>query len=280
MAESRPTVQVLFPMGGLGTRFAEIGIQTPKPLIEVEPGVPMIQKALGSFDGLRQKLNLRTIFVVRTEHDEKHHLCDLLRTCVPSAEFAMLAHDTRGAVETCLVAKDCIDKTMPIVVMDCDLYFRSAAYDEAMTRMAELAAAGQASELEGLLLYFSSTAPRYSYADCDPITNLVLRTAEKQPISNRALIGAYGFGSGKIFLDAANALMMLPIDPAKGRKEYYLSLLYNFVIEHSLGRARADDGTAVGPARILAVPRDEYHSFGTPEELEKFRKGEPSHVEE
>ena len=47
----------------------------------------------------------------------------------------MLDHDTRGAVESCLIARALIDPNLPIVVMDCDLHFQSKAYDEALAQL-------------------------------------------------------------------------------------------------------------------------------------------------
>ena len=41
------TLQVLMPMGGLGQRFRDVGVFTPKPLIEVG-GIPMFKRALRS----------------------------------------------------------------------------------------------------------------------------------------------------------------------------------------------------------------------------------------
>lgn len=265
-------IQLLFPMGGLGTRFANVGIMTPKPLILVD-GVPMIVKAVSSFANLLNSPSspdIDIIFIVRVEHEEKFGLKTELEKVFAkekadghrvSTKFVMMSHDTRGAVETCLLAADVIDEAAPLVVMDCDLYFRSAAYEQILLDVAT----GKAHDIGGVLVHFNSRAPRYSYALTDE-HGTVIKTAEKVPISDKSLIGAYGFGSGKIFIEAGRKLLEAPIDPAKGMKEYYVSLLYNMVIASGL--------------RVLAVPRDEYASFGTPEELDNYNKGLPSYVTE
>ena len=257
-ATAKP-IQLLFPMGGLGTRFADVGIPTPKPLIPVD-GKPMILKAISSFDALAQSgVPIVSVFIVRAQHEQQFGLATLLREAVPTARIVLLDHDTRGAVETCLVARDALDPAAPVVICDCDLYFRSREYEETLLRMragsdaAEPDAAGAPS---GLLVYMTQTHPRYSFAETAADGRTVIRTAEKVPISDKALIGGYGFRSAAVFLRAADALMALPIDPAKGRKEYYVSLLYNFLLADGL--------------RVEAVPRDEYESFGTPEELAEY----------
>jgi dTDP-glucose pyrophosphorylase len=246
------TVQVLFPMGGLGTRFADIGVKTPKPLIPVD-GEPMILRAISSFARLAEHgVTVQPIFIVREQHERDFGLATLLRKAVPAAKLVLLDHDTRGAVETCLVAESALDPAAPLVICDCDLYFRSRAYEETLLRMAH----GESGAPAGLLVYMTSSHPRYSFAQTADDGRTVLRTAEKVPISDKALIGGYGFGSAAIFAKAAHALMALPIDPEKGRKEYYVSLLFNFLLADGL--------------KVEAVMRDEYESFGTPEELAEY----------
>ena len=250
-----PIVQLLFPMGGLGTRFADTGIKTPKPLIEVD-GVPMILKAIKSFERLEGRVDLRPIFIVREEHEKEFGLKTKLAAVVPKAKFAMLDRNTAGAVETCLVAESEIDVNFPIIVMDCDLCFKSSAYEAPLETMTK-------DGVDGLLLFFESKNNRYSYCELNEDGRTVKRTAEKQVISNCALIGAYGFGTGKAFLEAGKRLVARALDPASGFKEYYVSLLFNFVLEAG--------------GKVVAAPMDEFHSFGTPEELECYKKGERSY---
>jgi NDP-sugar pyrophosphorylase family protein len=249
-----PVVQLLFPMGGLGTRFADTGIKTPKPLITVD-GVPMIIKALQSFSRLHDRVDLIPIFVIRQEHEDEFKLSEKLLAVLPKARFTFLNRNTAGAVETCMEAAPLINPNAPIVVMDCDLYFRSTAYENELLTMC-------AGQIDGLLLYFESSNNRYSYAQLADDGKTVTRTAEKIPISRCALIGAYGFGSGQIFITAAKRLLEEPLNPMTGFKEYYVSLLFNFVLAE--GR------------KVIAVPMDEFHSFGTPEELDCFVRGERS----
>ncbi|MDD4351704.1 MAG: glycosyltransferase family 2 protein [Candidatus Gracilibacteria bacterium] len=241
------TLQILMPMGGLGTRFQEAGFDTPKPLIKVD-GKAMVLKALESFANL--DCQKKFIFVIRREHVEKYQLDQKLLEQVPSAEIVILTSDTQGAVETCLAAKDRIGKENPLVVMDCDLYFESKEYLALLQQTLK----NQDPKLGGGLLYFDSDLPRYSYAEIR--NGLVTRTAEKVVISNNALAGAYFFASGKIFLDAAETLMKHQISTTM--KEYYLSLLYNIILEK---------GYSVKAAQI-----DSYYSFGTPEELKNYEE--------
>ncbi|MGY1917065.1 glycosyltransferase family 2 protein [Blastococcus sp. SYSU DS0973] len=237
------TLQVLMPMGGLGTRFRKVGISTPKPLIEVG-GIPMFQRALGSFDPWQGDKTVTV--VVREDNDREHGLAGRVVEAEPSARIVLLDHDTRGAVETCLEARDRLDPDEPLVIMDCDIAFDSPEYFRV------LQAAVDSRNFDGLLLSFHSTEPRYSFAEVGE-DGTVVRTAEKQAISSDALMGVYSFTAARIFLEAADRLMERQIGAAM--PEYYVSLVFNELI---------DAGRRVG------LVRGDFYCFGTPEELAAF----------
>jgi len=233
-------------MAGEGSRFARAGWTTPKPLIELR-GVPLFQRAIGSvaIEGVDMKYS----FIVRQEHIDKQHIDELIKDILPEARIFSVLKTTRGAVETCLVAEDAIDDEDAVVVMDCDLEFRSKRYNELVANALALTADKADG---GALVSFESDNPRYSYAQIDD-NGRVLRTAEKEPISNHALCGAYFFGSGKDFKRIAHQLLD---DGTHGKAEFYVSLLYNYLL-------------AEGKTVRLA-PMEEYYSYGTPEELMRY----------
>ena len=236
-------LHIIMPMAGEGSRFAKAGWTTPKPLIELY-GVPLFQRAINSvaIEGMEMKYS----FIVRQEHIDKQHIDRLIKEIRPEAQVFSVLKTTRGAVETCLVAESAIDDDDAVVVMDCDLEFRSVRYNE----LVACALSVPEDEADGgALVSFESDNPRYSYAEIDD-DGRVLRTAEKEPISNHALCGAYFFGSGKDFKRIAHQLLD---DGTHGKTEFYVSLLYNYLL-------------AEGKVVRLA-PMEEYYSYGTPEEL-------------
>jgi len=239
-------LHIIMPMAGEGSRFAKAGWTTPKPLIELN-GIPLFQRAIGSvaIEGVEMKYS----FIVRQEHIDKQHIDKLITDILPEANVFSVLKTTRGAVETCLVAESAIDDDDAVVVMDCDLEFRSKRYNELVARALSLPA-GEADG--GALVSFESDNPRYSYAEIDD-DGRVLRTAEKDPISSHALCGSYFFGSGKDFKRIAHRLLD---DGTHGKAEFYVSLLYNYLL---------DEGKVVRLA-----PMEEYYSYGTPEELQAY----------
>lgn len=239
-------LHIIMPMAGEGSRFAKAGWTTPKPLIELR-GVPLFQRAIGSV--ALPDVKMKYSFIVRQEHIDKQHIDRLIQNILPESQIFSVLKTTRGAVETCLVAETAIDDDDAIVVMDCDLEFRSKGYNE----LVKEALSQSASEADGgALVSFESVNPRYSYALVDDYGR-VLRTAEKEPISNHALCGAYFFGSGMDFKRIAHQLLY---DGTHGKAEFYVSLLYNYLL-------------AEGKVVRLAT-MEEYYSYGTPEELKNY----------
>ncbi len=230
---------VLMPMGGLGSRFRDAGWDTPKPLIEVD-GRPMFLRALESFP---DSWDADHVFVIRKDQDDAYDLGAMIGDALPGARVAVLDHDTRGAVETCLLARDLVDCDVPLIVADCDIRFRSEAY----ARLAEQGG------LDGLLASFRSCDPRYSFAELGE-DGMVVRTAEKVAISDHALLGGYWFGTGERFFGLAERFLSEGLP--EGLKEYYLSHLFNMLLA---------DGGKVGLADV-----DSYDIWGTPEELEAY----------
>lgn len=232
-------LQVLMPMGGLGSRFTNAGYNTPKPLISVD-GKEMFLKALDSFKSIE---DIDYIFVIRKDHDDAYNLKYHINNLLPSAKVFILDHDTQGAVETCLVAEQAIDDQAPITIADCDIYFESQSYFSNIGN--EL--------IDGMLLTFPSSDARYSYAQLNEDGDVIM-TAEKVVISDNAILGGYYFGSGKLFKEVAHTFVESPLP--HHLKEYYLSHLFNILLDMK--------------KKVTVAPVDIKHIFGTPEELNQY----------
>lgn len=229
-------------MAGEGSRFVNAGWTTPKPLIPLE-GKPLFLHAIDSVK--IPGINLKYSFIVRQEHIDKYNLDKNIKAILPDANIFSVLKTTRGAVETCLMAQSAISPDDAVIVMDCDLEFSSNQFN------AFIKTALEQSPTEakgGALVSFESDSSKYSYAEIDG-NGRVIRTAEKEVISNHALCGAYFFSSAKEFLEKANELVNAPME----KPELYVSLLYNKLLA---------DGSPV-----FLAPMEHYRSFGTPEEL-------------
>lgn len=234
------------PMAGEGSRFAKAGWTTPKPLIELN-GQPLFKHAINSVSA--DSFQMKYSFIVRQEHIDKYAIDKGIKAFLPDANVFSVMKTTRGAVETCLMAESTIDDEDAVIVMDCDLEFRSKKFIEII---GEILSQSADEANGGALVSFESDLPKYSYAEVGE-DGLVKRTAEKEVISNHALCGAYFFSTGKRFKEIAHHLLN---EPDFKKPEYYVSLLYNYMLAEG--------------EKVQLAPMEEYYSYGTPEELQQY----------
>lgn len=239
-------LHIVMPMAGEGSRFLKEGWTTPKPLIELN-GQPLFKHAISSVTD--KDIQMKYSFIVRQEHIDKYQIDKGIRSFLPEANLFSVVKTTRGAVETCLIAENAIADDDTVIVMDCDLEFRSKKFMEIIKQILNKPIEEATG---GALVSFESNEPRYSYAALGE-DGFVARTAEKEVISNHALCGAYFFASGRRFKQIAHLLLA---EPAFTKPEYYVSLLFNYLLK---------DGE-----KVWLAPMEEYYSYGTPEELKRY----------
>ena len=78
-------MNVLIPMAGAGSRFAQAGFTFPKPLIEVR-GKPMIEVVVRNLN-----VEANYIFIVQREHYEKYSLQYLLNLIAPGCRIVQVS---------------------------------------------------------------------------------------------------------------------------------------------------------------------------------------------
>lgn len=238
-------LHIIMPMGGLGSRFTKAGFTLPKPLISVD-NMPMFMKALSSLNEINTTKRITTI--IRKEHQIEFKLADRIQSHLPACNVIIIDKLTRGALETALFAKEHVKESEGVLLLDCDLWFQSTKY----TKLIEESLENLANSYDGILTYFQEVNPRYSYVEIKD--ERALRTAEKQKISTNALVGSYFFKNKKTFFNQAE--LAIKEGAFNELTEYYTAPLYNNLIKNNL---------VIGTAAI-----DQYYSFGTPEELERY----------
>ena len=147
------------PMAGEGSRFAKAGWTTPKPPIELN-GQPLFKHAISSVtaDGIQMKYS----FIVRQEHIYKYAIDKGIKAFLPDANVLSVMKTIRGAVETCLMAESAIADEDAVIVMDCDLEFRSNMFIKIIR---EILSQSADEANGGALISFESDLPKYSYAE-------------------------------------------------------------------------------------------------------------------
>ena len=231
-------MNVLIPMAGNGSRFAQAGYTFPKPLIEVH-GKPMIQVVVENL-----AVDANYIFVVQKSHREKYNLDSMLSLICPGCKIVEVDSVTEGAACTVLLAKDFIDNDEPLVIANSDQFIEWNSL-EFFYKMNE-------QNLDAGIVSFRATHPKWSYAKVDE-GGFVTEVAEKNPISDIATVGVYYWKQGKDFVKYAESMIVKDI---RVNNEFYVCPVFNEAIS---------DGFKI---KTFDVPK--MWGIGTPEDLNYF----------
>jgi beta-phosphoglucomutase-like phosphatase (HAD superfamily)/dTDP-glucose pyrophosphorylase len=231
-------MNVLIPMAGAGTRFANAGYTFPKPLIEVN-GKPMIQVVV-------ENLNIEAnyTFIVQKEHYEKYSLQYLLNLIAPNCNIVQVDGLTEGAACTTLLAKEFINNDAPLVMANSDQFVEWNSN--------ECLYAFSADGIDGGIVSFKATHPKWSYAKVGE-DGFVSEVAEKKPISDNATVGIYFWKKGSDYVKYAEQMIEKNI---RTNNEFYVCPVFNEAIQ---------DGKKI---RIKDIER--MWGIGTPEDLNYF----------
>ena len=235
-------MNVLIPMAGAGSRFDQAGYTFPKPLIDVN-GKPMIQRVVENLN-----MDARHIFIVQKEHYEKYALKHTLNLIAPNCEIVQVEGITEGAACTTLLAKEFINNDEPLVLANSDQYVNWNSNEYMYSCMAD--------DIDGSILTFESTHPKWSYAKLNE-DGFVTEVAEKKPISKHATVGIYFWKRGQDYVGAAESMIQKNI---RVNNEFYVCPVYNEALLRG--------------ARVKTFHIDKMWGLGTPEDLDLFLKYE------
>jgi dTDP-glucose pyrophosphorylase len=239
---TQPSVQVLIPAAGEGSRFAVAGYDKPKPFIDVL-GSPMIRHVIENVtpDGGSVHVLLRRDHVERCE-------AELTELAQFGLEFTFVGQLTEGTACTLLLARESFDNDRPLLVANSDQLVDFSVDDYVQDCIDR--------DLDGSILVFRDSArdPKWSFARLDA-HGFVTEVAEKKPISDLATVGIYLFRRGREFVDAA--IDMIARND-RVNNEFYTCPVYNYMIR---------TGSRIG---VYEVPSDAMAGLGTPADLETY----------
>ena len=231
-------MNVLIPMAGAGSRFAQAGYTFPKPLIEVS-GKPMIQVVVDNLN-----VESHFIFIVQKEHYEKYNLQSVLNLIAPGCDIVQVDGLTEGAACTTLLAKELINNNQPLLMANSDQFVEWNSN--------ECLYAFTADSIDGGIITFESTHPKWSYAKLGE-DGLVEKVAEKNPISNLATVGIYYWKQGSDYVKYAEQMIK---NNTRTNGEFYVCPVFNEAIA---------DGKKIRTKSI-----EKMWGIGTPEDLNHF----------
>jgi HAD superfamily hydrolase (TIGR01509 family) len=231
-------MNVLIPMAGAGSRFAQAGYTFPKPLIEVN-GKPMIQVVVDNLN-----IDAHYVFIVQEEHFHKYNLKQVLNLIKPGCDIVTINGITEGAAVTTLLAKEYINSNEPLLIANSDQIVEWNSN--------ECLYAFDADEIDGGILTFKATHPKWSYAKIGD-NGFVSEVAEKNPISDNATVGIYYWKHGSDYVKYAEDMIQKNI---RTNNEFYVCPVFNQAIE---------DGKKI---RVKEI--EKMWGIGTPEDLNYY----------
>ena len=178
-------LNILIPMAGHGSRFKEKGYIFPKPFISIK-NKPMIQMVI---ENLAIEANYN--FIILKEHHDNYNIKNVLSLCAENCNIIELDHVTEGAACTSLLAESHIDNEKPLIIANSDQFIE--------WNSSEVMYSIISSGVDGAILTFKSTHPKWSYAKVDK-NNFVTEVAEKKPISTNATAGLYYWKRGSDYV--------------------------------------------------------------------------------
>lgn len=236
-------INIVIPMAGRGSRFAEAGYTFPKPLIDIH-GKTMIEIVA---ENLKPQSEHSFTFICQKEHYEKYDLFHVLKqVSADKFHIVQLRGLTGGAACTVLMATQQINNDDELIIANSDQYI--AEDINAFVREA------RESDCDGMIMTFKASHPKWSYARTDAEGN-VTEVAEKRVISENATVGIYYFKRGSDFVRAAQSMIQKNI---RHNGEFYVCPVFNeLLLERKV-------------IRIKEIPAEHMHGLGTPEDLASF----------
>lgn len=235
-------LNIVIPMAGRGSRFANAGYKLPKPLIEIH-GRPMIEYVVKN---IRPNQQCRFIFICLQEHLKQYDLKQRLERIAPGCAVVPVSQVTEGAACTVLLAQDLIDNDDPMMIANSDQYV-DIDINEYLAAM---------DHLDGLIMTMKANDPKWSFVRYNE-EGLVTLLREKEVISDEATVGIYNYRKGSDFVRYARQMIERNI---RVNGEFYVAPVYNEMIE---------DGKKIGFYNI-GVDDEKMHGLGIPEDLERF----------
>jgi dTDP-glucose pyrophosphorylase len=234
-------IQIVVPMAGRGSRFANAGFTDPKPLIPVG-GKPMIQWVI---DNVRPAQAHQFTFICLSEHLGRYpEVPSTLRSLCPGCNIVTVNEVTEGAACTVLLAKEYINNDDPLMIANAD-------------QLVELDINAYLAEMDwqkadGLIMTFSADHPKWSYCRMNN-HGVVTEVVEKQVVSNEATVGIYNFRRGSDYVRAAEKMIEKNL---RVNGEFYVAPTYNQLIQEGRRVVVARTGREYDGMYGLGVPED------------------------
>ncbi len=233
-------MKIIFTLAGEGSRFRHYYKETIKPLIEINNKY-MFEYAVNSFPEEYEK-----IFVIQKQHSSKYNLKNIIQRKYPKS-YIDEVNPTKGQAETAYYGTKLLNDKEDFMIFNCDSSFDDRYFFEYFEELKNK------KNIDGYIPYFISEEEEthWSFIEINQ-DNKIINIKEKKRISNFATIGLYYF-KNKIIYESYYQRILKNLNT-----ELYVSKIYEEMIENNL--------------EVYGSLINNFECFGTPQELEKFKK--------
>lgn len=239
-------LNIVIPLAGHSNYFSNNEYPFPKPLIEIN-GITMIQHVIDNLNSIT--LDKRFIFIVKKEDCVTYHLNNVLRLLTnDGCEILELERDTMGAACSVLMAIEKINNGESLLISNGDQIIIED-FNKIIDKF-------ENNNADAGTICFESVHPKWSYVRLNEFNNVV-ETAEKRPISNKAIAGWYYFKRGQDFINSA--IQSIKND-ASTNGYYYISPVFNEMILNNKN------------IQIHNIESKQYYSFYSPQKIKEYEK--------
>ena len=247
-------MNILIPMAGAGSRFAEKGYKEHKPVIKITDRItgkkiPMVISAtndvvpLGSTD--------KIIYINRDFH-KNDGVEEEIKSFFPSAKFITINYLTQGQASTCLLAKNEIENDEELLISACDngINFNINNFNKIkQTCDAIIFTFKNNSTVE-------SKPEGYGWVKVngeDVVDVSVKIPISQNPKNDNAIVGTFWFKKGKDFVKATEKMIK---ENDRVKNEFYVDKTMKHCLDLGL--------------KVKVFEVEKYICWGTPEDYENY----------
>ena len=242
-------MNIIIPIGGLGSRFTASGHTIPKPLIKL-----LLKPILfWLLDCLKLKPDDHVV-IVCNKRLKKYRFKELIHKTYKNITVLYLDKDTRGAAETVMYGLMSTDLKKETLLLDGDTFYNI-----------DILKLYRDSDNKNVVFSFKQPDNRPLYSYVRVIGNNIQEIAEKQPISNLANTGAYAFETGEI-LKKYCEVTIEKFNVSNQKELYTSSIISNMLNEQHI-------------FTCIELNPDDFEVIGTPLQYKLFHNKHKNNVE-
>lgn len=237
-------IDVVITMGGLGSRFREMGYVVPKYMIEAK-GKTLFEWSMISLEGYADEVEQYIFIAMKDESEDVEAFintqCKKLN--LKNCHIMILDYLTDGQATTAMLAKKYWNLENPLLIYNIDTYVEAGEMNSAELKG------------DGFIPCFQAEGDHWSFVRLDRYGKVV-EIKEKERISQYCTLGAYYFKTCRLYEELYEEYYNKTQELTGGEK--YVAPLYDYLL------------TKGGDVYISDVSPEKVHVLGTPRELQLF----------